>query len=114
MRCLRLAKDLSVKYDFICIDEFEVHDIADAMIVGRLFKLLRKANVNFLLTSNSKPSELYKNGLQRETFKPFIAMLEKEFTIFPLNTKHDYRLDQLSSDRRVFFPLDKKVEGYDG
>lgn len=105
----KIAKEYSKKYKFVVIDEFEIHDIADAMIMGNLFKELLKNNVNFLLTTNIKPDELYKGGLQRESFLPFIEIIKDNFHIFPLDGIHDYRLDKISEDRRVFYPNSKDI-----
>lgn len=105
----KLAKEYASKYRYVVIDEFEVHDIADAMIIGNLFKELMKYGVHFLLTTNIHPDELYKNGLQRESFMPFIHLVNKEFNIFSLDGMHDYRLDKIAEDRRVFYPNNKDV-----
>lgn len=105
----KLAKDYASKYQFIVIDEFEVHDIADAMIIGSLFKELVKYGLYFLITTNIPPEELYKNGLQRQSFMPFINLVKSNFHIFPLDGIHDYRLDKIADDRRVFYPNNKEV-----
>ena len=105
----KVAKEYASKYKFVVIDEFEVFDIADAMIIGNLFRELLYSGVNFLLTTNIEPDNLYKNGLQRESFIPFINLLKREFQIFPLDGDHDYRLDKIAEDRRVFYPNSKEV-----
>ena len=107
---VKLAKELAKKYLFICIDEFEVQDIADAMIISRLFSTLKYAGVNILITSNAPPEQLYSNGLQREQFLPFITMVRKEFIVFSLEGGHDYRLDKIESAQRVFYPLNSDTK----
>jgi len=100
-----VAKEFSSQYQFMVIDEFEIHDIGDAMIIKGLFEALLANGMNLLLTSNVKPAALYKDGLQREGFLPFISFLEKEFHIFSLDGDHDYRLDKIATDKRLFYPL---------
>jgi cell division protein ZapE len=106
---VNLAKDIAKKYMFICIDEFEVQDIADAMIISRLFRALKDYGVGLLITSNTPPDQLYNNGLQREQFMPFINMVKNEFIVFALNTPHDYRLDKIEAASRVLYPLNSST-----
>lgn len=107
---LNVAKRISKNHKYICIDEFEVNDIADAMIIARLFEVLINYGVGIAITSNKKPEDLYKNGLQREQFLPFIDTLKRAFIIFELDTNHDYRLDKIDSlEERVLFPISKEV-----
>mgnify|MGYP001189621617 CR=1 FL=1 len=91
-----LAKIISDRAWLLCFDEFHVNDIADAMILGRLFKALFEAGIIVITTSNRHPSELYKDGLQRELFLPFIEMFEKRLMVFELDNGKDYRLERLS------------------
>lgn len=105
-----VAKDMAKKYRYICIDEFEVKDIADAMIIARFFTSMMDFGVNFCITSNTPPENLYKDGLQRQQFLPFIEEIQNRFIKFRLDTEHDYRLDKIESiNNRVMYPIDSSI-----
>jgi cell division protein ZapE len=80
----------------LCFDEFHVTDIADAMILGRLFKRLFELGVVVVATSNVAPGELYRTGLNRSLFLPFIALIEEHMTIVRLAARTDFRLEKLA------------------
>ena len=100
---LSLAEKISQSTQLLCFDEFHVTDIADAMLLARLFTRLFKNSVIVVSTSNQQPDELYKDGLQRELFLPFIALLKKHSDITALNAKKDYRLLHFKSMKTTFY-----------
>ena len=89
----------------LCFDEFQVTDITDAMILGRLFDALWARQCVIVITANRGPREQYKDGINRELFLPFVARLEQEMDIHSLDTKRDYRLERKSSETSYFYPL---------
>ncbi|WP_341790398.1 cell division protein ZapE [Rickettsia endosymbiont of Polydrusus tereticollis] len=103
----KIAKNYAKKTKILCIDEFEIKDITDAMIIGNLLTELIKQSIFIFVTSNTKPANLYKDGLQRESFLPFIDKINAEFYIMQLDNNHDYRFDkalEIANDR-IIYPL---------
>ena len=90
-----LARDIARRNWLLCLDELEIRDIADAMIVGTLFKGLLAQGAVVVTTSNRAPDDLYKYGLQREKFLPFIAMIKNRLDVLELSGERDFRLGRL-------------------
>jgi cell division protein ZapE len=94
----------------LCFDEFHVTDIADAMILGRLFQHLFELGVVVVATSNVAPSELYQDGLNRALFLPFIAIIEEHMEVMQLDARADFRLEKLGGAPVWYVPADGAAE----
>ena len=103
------VKDLKSKVSLLYFDEFQVTNIVDAMILGKLFDEIFKENIKIILTSNIKISELYKDGLQRDQFKPFIKIMEERSFEYELKIEDDYRKSKENQKQRYFFPLNQET-----
>ena len=103
---LKLIADFFIKnYSIICLDEFFVKDIGDAMNLSKLFFYLFNSNVFFVITSNVIPSNLYEGGLQRQKFLQTIYLIEKHLKIINISGNTDFRLRNLFSEKIFFFKL---------
>ena len=103
------VKNLKSKFSLIYFDEFQVTNIVDAMILGKLFQKIFDENLKIIVTSNTKISELYKDGLQRDQFKPFIKIMEKNSIEHELIISDDYRKTSENKQQRYFFPLNQET-----
>jgi cell division protein ZapE len=105
-----VAKAVSDTIRLLAFDEMQITDITDAMIVGRLFEQLFAAGVVVVTTSNRVPDDLYKDGLNRQIFLPFIAMLKDRMVVHELASRTDYRQDRLAGAQVYFSPNDAKAK----
>lgn len=101
-----VAAEIAQTAKLLCFDEMHVTDIADAMILGRLFTVLFKQGVVVVATSNAHPSELYRNGLNRQLFLPFIDLIEDYMDVVELASGKDFRLEKLAGYPLYFSPAD--------
>ncbi len=105
-----VAEELAAESIVLCFDEFAVNDIADAMILGRLFDALFKRGVVLIATSNVDPADLYAGGLNRALFLPFIAELQQRVEVLRLDARTDFRLEKLAGNPVYYTPADEAAE----
>jgi cell division protein ZapE len=105
-----LADLIAEEAALLCFDEFQVHDIVDAMILGRLFEALFARLVVVVATSNTIPDELYKGKPGRDAFLPFIALLKKNLDVLVLEAARDYRRERLSGFPAWLVPADGRAD----
>ncbi len=106
----KIGKRFAETTRILCFDEFVVHDIGDAMILGGLLKHLLTRGVVLVATSNSHPDELYENGLQRDRFQPAIDLIKEHTDVIELDGGSDYRLQFLDRANTYFCPDDGSSE----
>ncbi|NJM55027.1 MAG: cell division protein ZapE, partial [Verrucomicrobiae bacterium] len=99
-----VGASLARETQLLCFDELFVRDIADAMVLGRLFRELFEAGTIVVATSNARPDDLYKNGLNRQLFLPFIDEIEDRLDVVELVSARDFRLAKLSGQQLYFTP----------
>ncbi len=109
---MALADKIGRSTRLLCLDEFHVDDIADAMILGRLLAAILERGVILLITSNYPPDGLYPNGLQRQKFLPAIALLESELKVLHLDSDTDYRLLQMERAPLFMVSADAATDGH--
>jgi cell division protein ZapE len=104
-----IARELAEEAWLLCFDEFQVDNIVDAMILRRLFESLFEAGVVVVATSNRPPQDLYKDGLQRERFVPFIELLSVKLDVLQLESITDYRLERIQGMTVFHVPADDEA-----
>ncbi|MEE9272234.1 MAG: cell division protein ZapE [Robiginitomaculum sp.] len=104
------AKAIADRAHVLCFDEFQVTDITDAMIISRLFSALLGRGVVIIATSNRPPKDLYKDGLNRKLFLPFIKLLKEKLEIFNFAGNEDHRLRKLKRAPVYYYPLDSDAD----
>ena len=100
-----IARNIAARNNVLFFDEFQVTDVADAMMMQRLFSSLFANNVTVISTSNREPDDLYRDGVQRDRFVPFIHLLKAQCPVLHLNSGHDYRFGGKKDVRTYFYPL---------
>ena len=106
---LQFVKDLKNKYGLIYLDEFQVTNIVDAMILGKLFEKIFLEKIKVIISTNTRVSELYSDGLQREQFLPFINIIEKNSIQKELLLDDDYRIQKKDKNQKIFYPINEKT-----
>ena len=104
-----VAAEVAASVKLLAFDEMQITDITDAMIVGRLFEALFSAGVVVVTTSNRVPDDLYKDGLNRQLFLPFIELIKEQMTVHHLLSPTDYRQDRLSGSKVYFTPTGREA-----
>lgn len=105
-----VAAEIAEEASLLCFDEFSVTDIADAMILGRLFAALFEEGVVVVATSNVEPDRLYEGGLNRALFLPFVALLKDRMEIVRLDARTDFRLEKLGGSPTYHVPADARAK----
>jgi cell division protein ZapE len=105
-----LADLIATESALLCFDEFQVHDIVDAMILGRLFEALFARQVVVVATSNTAPDDLFKGKPGRDAFLPFIALLKKNLDVLVLEAARDYRRERLHGLKAWYVPADSRAD----
>ncbi|MFP3942675.1 MAG: cell division protein ZapE [Alphaproteobacteria bacterium] len=105
-----VARQVSRDVTLLAFDEFQVNDVADAMLLGRLFEALFEDGIVVVATSNTPPDDLYRDGLNRQLFLPFIELLKARMDVFHLDSPNDYRLGRLNGREVYFTPLGPKAD----
>ena len=105
-----VGRQMAQEARLLCFDEMHVTNIADAMILGRLFEAMLEEGVVVVATSNVEPSGLYAGGLNRQLFLPFIALIQERMSVLPLAAAKDFRLAKLAGRQLYFSPSDTAAE----
>ena len=102
-------KEIAKETNILFIDELHIFNIVDALIIKKIFILFKKYKIFILISSNFKPSELYKDGLQRDDFLPFVIFLEENFKIINFQNTNDYRRKMLNQSKTYFTPINNQT-----
>ena len=105
-----IARQYAARYKLLCLDEFQVTDVADAMILRTLFAAMWREGVVVVATSNRPPDDLYKHGINRDVFVPFIAELKRECDVLAMEDGQDHRLLGTVDDGVYHYPLDAAAD----
>ena len=105
-----VGRALAQEAKLLCFDEFSISDIADAMIIGRLFAVMFQQGTIVVATSNVAPDGLYNDGLNRQLFLPFIAMLKAHCEVYALDARADFRLEKIESGEAYLSPLGPRAD----
>tara|TARA_B100000575_G_C23102572_1_gene636215 strand:- start:506 stop:1546 length:1041 start_codon:yes stop_codon:yes gene_type:complete len=103
-------KNISKNFKMLFIDEMHIFNIVDALIIKKIFFLLNKHNIFLIISSNFKPDDLYKDGLQRNDFIPFIELIKKKFEIINISLNIDYRRQTLNQSKTYFTPINNETQ----
>ncbi|MDV6344917.1 cell division protein ZapE [Nitrosomonas sp. Is37] len=104
-----IARQIANEATLLCFDELQVTDIADAMVLTRLFNALFEQGVIVVATSNRPPDDLYKHGLNRHRFLPFIEQIKERLELIPLEGSVDYRYNRLKGAETYYFPINEET-----
>jgi len=105
----KYIKDISKKNRIIFLDELHIFNIVDALLIKKIFLLFQKYKIFILVSSNFHPSELYKDGLQRNDFIPFIKLIEENYRVLHLDQMQDYRRLMLNQSKTYFTPINQET-----
>jgi len=108
----KVAAPIAENSKILCLDEFQVNDITDAMLLGRLFEALIAQEVFIVLSSNTPPERLYENGLNRQLFLPFIDLIRARFELIEVKGHLDYRLQRMIGEEVYLCPLGEKTDAH--
>ena len=108
----KVAKAIADTAMLLCLDEFQVNDITDAMLLGRLFEALIAEDVFIVVSSNTPPVKLYENGLNRQLFLPFIGLIGSRFELIEIEGRFDYRLNRMAGEEIFLWPLGERADAH--
>ena len=106
----KVAKAIAKETRLLCFDELQVTDVGDAMILGRFFETLLDEGAVITATSNRRPGDLYKNGLNRQLFLPFIDLIKDRLDVLKLDSGRDYRLERLEAAPVYYTPINAEAD----